>query len=261
MKVTRQTEIYDYISQFDKVSLTELAEHFDISMSTLRRDLQILFDAGKIQKEYGYVLKSHSHSAADNGSSDAITIYHPRSNIKYAAKKAIAKLAANLVEDEDVIFVDSGSTTALMVEYLGHLKHITIVTNNLDIVIRAKPYQNLDVYVLPGLYNRSNNSFSLLAESYIYDYYNIKKSFIACSGFSLDEGVSHNDLSERIIKQCTISHTKECYLLVDHTKFDFVAPLHLCSIKQFTAICTDIRPPQSYIDYCAQHDVKLYYEN
>ena len=260
MKSSRITEMYNYISQFDKVSLKELAERFGISMSTLRRDIQILYEQGKIEKQYGYVSTYFKDTAYRITSLNDPAPYHPRSQINTNEKNIIAKLASKLVEDDDVIFIDSGSTTALMVEHMEHLKHVTIVTNNLDVVMRAQPYSNLDIYILPGLYKRSNNSFSLLAESYIYDYYNIKKAFIACTGISLSEGVSHTDLSERIIKQCTISHTKNCYLLVDHTKFDYVAPLHLCDIKQFTAICTDIRPPKPYVDFCQQHNVGLYFE-
>lgn len=261
MKTSRLSEMYDYISQFDKVSLKELSEHFGISMSTLRRDIQTLFDQGKIEKQYGFVSVYSEHSAKRVASLNNLSPYHPRSLINTSEKSIIARLASRLVEDDDVIFIDSGSTTALMVEHMEHLKHVTIVTNNLDVVMRAQPYSNLDIYILPGLYKRSNNSFSLLAESYIYDYYNIKKAFIACTGISLSDGVSHTDLSERIIKQCTISHTKNCCLLVDHTKFDYVAPLHLCDIQQFTSICTDIRPPQPYIDFCQQHNVSMYYEN
>lgn len=261
MKVSRLTEMYDYIAQFNKVSLKDLSDHFGISMSTLRRDIQILYEEGKIEKQYGYVSACSDNSVKRGFAPDNLTPYHPRSILNYNEKNIIARLASKLVEDDDVIFIDSGSTTALMVEYMEHLNHVTIVTNNLDVVIRAQPYSNLDVYILPGLYKRSNNSFSLLAESYIYDYYNIKKAFIACSGISLSEGVSHTDLSERIIKQCTISHTKDCCLLVDHTKFDYVAPLFLCDIQKFAAICTDIRPSQPYIDFCKQHNVRLYYEN
>lgn len=261
MKSARVSEIYSYISRNDKVPLEELCDHFGVSMSTLRRDIKQLYDQGLIIKQYGSVSpREASAPSAGNAAGNPLPPFHKRSSINPREKGLVAKIAAGFVEDNDVIFIDSGSTTALMIDYMQHLQHVTIVTNNLDVVMRAYPYTNLDVYVLPGLYKRSNNSFSLLAESYIYDYYNITKAFIACSGFSMADGVSHMDLSERIIKRCTLNRTKTCYLLVDHTKFGHSAPLHLCEINSFTAICTDTRPSQEYVDYCEHHGVKLYYE-
>ena len=257
---SRLLEIQDYISLHKKVALTDLCEQFGVSMSTLRRDIKSLYDQGLISKQYGFVSSREKERAAEPSPVKRKAPFHERSLIHPQEKETAAKLAAGLVENGDVIFIDSGSTTAFMVDHLRHLEHIVIVTNNLDVVMRAQPYPHLDVYVLPGLYKRSNNSFSLLAESYIYDYYNIAKAFLACSGVSLTDGVSHFDLSERVIKNCTINHTKNCYLLADHSKFGHTAPLHLCDISTFTAICTDQRPAPEYVEYCEQHNVKLYYE-
>lgn len=257
---SRLSEIHAYISRHQKVTLTDLCEQFGVSMSTLRRDIKSLYERGLISKQYGSVSSREKELAAAPSPVKMTVPYHERSLIHPREKEITAKIAAGLVENNDVIFIDSGSTTAFMVDYLQHLEHIVIVTNNLDVVMRAQPYPHLDVYVLPGLYKRSNNSFSLLAESYIYDYYNITKAFLACSGISLTDGVSHFDLSERVIKNCTINHTKNCYLLVDHSKFGHTAPLHLCDIGTFTAICTDQRPSPEYVEYCEQHNVKLHYE-
>lgn len=263
MNSNRVSEIYSYIAQNDKAFLTDLCEVFDISMSTLRRDLKRLHEQGLIEKQYGTVSVKNKAANAQmvKTNIEYIPSFHQRSTIHAQEKAMVAKIAAGFVVDNDVIFIDSGSTTALMINYMGHLKNVTIVTNNLDVVMRAYPYENIDVYVLPGLYKRSNNSFSLLAESYIYDYYNITKAFIGCSGITIEDGVSHVDLSERIIKRCTLNRTKTRYLLVDHTKFGYSAPLHLCDIKSFTAICTDIRPSKQYVEYCEHHDVQLYYGN
>lgn len=254
----RLSEMTAYIASHGSVELTELCVFFNISMSTLRRDLKLLADEGKIQKKYGFVI-SKTPTIKTMSPKMQFT-YHERGLINTQAKEIAAFNAAAFVEEGDVIFIDTGSTTPLMVDYLTHFEHLTIVTNNLDVVIRARPYENLDVYVLPGLYKRKNNSFSLLAESYIYDYYNISKAFLSCSGVSLSAGISHTDISERLIKNCTIDRTEDCYLLADHTKFNYSAPLHLCPIEKFKAICTDERPPVEYIEYCKLNNVQLRYD-
>ncbi len=262
MQPNRLSEMLTYIAQHHKVALTDLCEQFGISMSTLRRDIKLLHNEGLIEKQYGFVSDVKKAPGERSVSSLSLALpYHERSFINTAEKAITARLAAQLIENDDVIFIDSGSTTALIVEYLQHLKHVTIITNNLDVVVRSRPYTQLDVYVLPGLYKRNNNSFSLLTESYIYDYYNIKKAFLACTGLTVADGVSHMDLSERVIKNYTIGHTKKCCLLADHSKFGFTAPLHLCNLDAFSVICTDRKPDMEYIDYCIQHNITLYYDS
>lgn len=262
MQPNRLSEMRAYIAQRGKVALKDLSLQFGVSMSTLRRDIKLLHDDGLIEKQYGFVIDAKNASGERSASTLSLALpYHERSFINAKEKAVTARLAAQLIENDDVIFIDSGSTTALIVEYLQHLKHVTIITNNLDVVVRSRPYLQLDVYVLPGLYKRNNNSFSLLTESYIYDYYNIKKAFLACTGLTVADGVSHMDLSERVIKNYTISHTKKCCLLADHSKFGYTAPLHLCNLDAFSMICTDRKPDKEYIDYCMQHSITLYYDS
>ena len=251
MKYLRLIELEKYIDENEPVSLADLCKHCDISMSTLRRDLDILSSEGKINRMYGCVTKRENSSAFQT--------LHFRSNINSDAKRIVAKIACRFVSDGDVIFIDSGSTTCLMVEFLKDLQHLTIVTNNLDVIVRSAPYPNLQVYVLPGLFTRGNNSFAFLTDERLYSNYNIQKAFLGSSGITLEYGVSHTDLSERTIKQCATRITPKRYLLLDHTKFGKSAPLHLCEIKQFTALCTDTRPGEPYVEYCEKNGVDIAY--
>ncbi|MHC1772987.1 MAG: DeoR/GlpR family DNA-binding transcription regulator [Flexilinea sp.] len=253
MKPDRILEMEKYIQSNEPVKLTELCDHFNISMSTLRRDLSVLSKKNSINKMYGCV--SRMEEKSEN------KLMHSRSTLYAHEKQKIAKIAASLINDNDVIFIDSGSTVSLIVEYLDVEKKITIVTNNLDVIIRGRELSNIDIYILPGKLNRANNSFSNLTDENLYYSYNISKAFMSCSGIDLVYGISHTDISERVIKQCIIKKTPMKFLLVDNTKFGKAAPLHVCQINEFSTICTNVAPEQPYIDYCNKNGIQLLYED
>lgn len=256
MRVVRiainRNDIEQYINEHDMVKLNDLCEVFGISISTARRHVEALNKDGKISKMYGCIMP------VNKGAHQGMAL-HSRMSMNPEAKRRTAQVAAQFVQDNDVIFIDSGSTTCLMVEFMSHLKSITIVTNNLDVVVRSIPYPNLEVYVLPGLFNRKNNSFSLMTNDQLYSNYNIEKAFLSSSGVSLIHGVSHTDLNEKVIKQCAIERTAWKFLLLDHSKFGKAAPLHLCDIDRFDTICTDTQPPKEYMDYCSLHKIAIHY--
>lgn len=251
MKKERIAEIEEFIEEKNSVKISELLDHFNISMSTLRRDLEKLASEDKIIKTYGYVRSTKTNSRQ--------TLLHSHNVLNVSEKKKTALLAAGLIENHDIIFIDSGSTCGLLVDFIPADYHVTIVTNNLDVIIRSMNLQNLDIYSLPGRLNRQNNSFSYLLETSPYEGYNIGKIFMSCAGIDIRYGISHAEINERMIKKTALGHTNYRIMLADSTKFGNVAPLHFCEISDFQTICTDKQPDEAYIKYCREHNVRLVY--
>lgn len=239
----------EYVEEKGVVPLGELEAHFGVSMSTLRRDISELCNRGALKKTYGCVSK--------NAPVENMIPFHLRSGIHLSEKVRAARAAARFVEDGDFIFIDSGSTTCMMVDFLKDKRDVSIVTNNLDVVMRAVSCPGLNIYVLPGMLNRENNSFSALDEARLFSNFNITKVFIACSGLSLKQGVSHSSPSEGALKRKALSLTENRYLVLDGTKFDALAPLRLCGVEEFSVVCTDVIPPQEYVDYFKKHGIRL----
>lgn len=252
MKNSRLQEMGEYIAECESVRLIDLCERFDISMSTLRRDLDILAAENRIIKTYGCV------SAIPQINSGPML--HARNTLFMAEKKKIGQIAAGFIEDRDTIFIDSGSTVSHLVNSIDPWKKVTIITNNLDVVICCLSNDNLDTYVLPGKLYRENNSFSYLGNDDIYKSYNINKVFMSCTGVDLVYGISHMDANERIAKRYAMNCTHNRFLLVDSSKFNLVMPLNICPIKEFGTICTNERPPEEYVRYCEENGIRLQYE-
>lgn len=178
----------EYIDKKDVVSLKELSKKFNVSMNTIRRDINYLEKNGVVKKVYGGV-------TATKGSE--LTTFDFRNTKNSDAKNRIAKVAAEQIEDNDVIFIDSGTTTAPIIKNLNEDLKITILTNNLDVVIDASKNKNIELIILGSRYSHNTRSFlDIDQEKDSIGFYNVTKSFMAATGISIENGLTNSDFNE-----------------------------------------------------------------
>jgi len=169
----------------------------------------------------------------------------------------IAIKASELVEDGDIIFVDSGTTTSHMVDSIKDKHNLTILTNNLELMIRAIPYENIHIISLSGTLNRRTLSFAGQSAVNILENYNISKAFMASTGISIENGVTNSSMQEYEIKQTAVQRSKQVYLLADSSKFDVVSLMTYCDLKKINLLVTDSRPPQKFYDLFHSYSHKI----
>lgn len=99
-----------------------------------------------------------------------------------------------------MIFVDSGTTTLEMLPYLTE-KQITVVTNNVDFITQAMPYEHLTIFSTGGMLERKTNSFVGYQSVERLKAYNVNKAFIASTGLSIDHGVTNSSRLRLILKR------------------------------------------------------------
>lgn len=249
MRSQRIAEIEKYIYEQKNVSLDELCQIFQVSKNTIRRDVEEIIKNPDIVKTYGGVML--------NGQSKKMLVsYSERTIAHQEEKKAIAKKAASFVEDGDSIFIDSGTTTLYMLDDLLD-KNITILTNNVEVIVRALPYENLRVISLSGTLNRKTCSFTGNSAARVLSSYNVKKAFMAATGISPENGATNSSPEETCIKEMAVQKSAETYLLADHTKFRVVSLLTFCQTEELTGIITDRLPDEDFRRYAANHHVEL----
>ena len=168
----------------------------------------------------------------------------------------IAKKAASLVEDGDSIFIDSGTTTLHMFEYIKD-KNITLLTNNMEILVQALPYENINVISLSGTLNRKTLSFTGNSAAKFLSIHNVKKAFMATTGVTLENGVTNSSPEETCIKEMAIKRSAEKYLLADSSKFGVVALLTYSDVSSFTGIITETMPDETFCEYAKEHQVSI----
>ncbi|XZI45200.1 DeoR/GlpR family DNA-binding transcription regulator [Clostridium perfringens] len=248
MRSKRIDLVENYIINHKTVSIDKLCEVFDVSKNTIRRDLSVLVEKGTIKKVYGGVTVNENQE---------LVSFEER-NIKNSnSKLALGKAAAEFIEDGDSIFLDSGTTTVNIIDFLKDKKDITIFTNSVTAICKGIHYNNLNIICLSGILNRKTQSFTGLHSTDILKSYNINKCFMACTGISLKRGVTNSTKEEFKIKKTAISRSAECFLLADQSKFDHVSLMTFCEINDLNCVITDAKPSDEYIEYFNDNNVDL----
>lgn len=248
MRTKRILEIEKYILQKGNATLDEICLEFGVSKSTLRRYLEEITEKGVIKKTYGGVTAEQRAP---------LLSFSARNATGAEAKRKIAALAADQVEDGDVIFVDSGTTTLYMADALADFNNLTVLTNSLEVIVRLLPYENVTVISLSGELNRETVSFTGQSAADVLGVYNIGKAFLACTGVSVAGGVSNSSEAERMVKQTAVSKSQSVYLLADSRKFEVISLITYCGIDKIDTLISDKDPPQELMQELETCGTKL----
>ena len=235
MRSQRLDSIKEYIYQQKTVTLDQLCDEFNVSKNTIRRDIDELVASEKIKKIYGGVTVE--------GYKPMIS-FDERNISNLQAKQLIAKSAASLINDNEIIFIDSGTTTMHMIEYIKDKKNLTILTNSIEVIMRSIPYPNINVISLSGSLNRKTLSFTGTSCAAVLSNFNISKAFIAATGISTNGGASNSSPAETEIKRTALMKSQKNYLLVDHTKFGIISLMTFSNFDNIDSVITDKMPPE-----------------
>ncbi|WP_439743671.1 DeoR/GlpR family DNA-binding transcription regulator [Bacillus pseudomycoides] len=229
--VERRNKIIEILEQREHVEVSYLSDAFQVSLMTIRRDLEKLEKDGKVIRMYGGVkLKTkrvYEYSMEE------------RLNSNKREKLAIAREAARLIEDGDVVAFDASTTALEVSKLIKDRKDVTVVTNNLSIAIELADVPDIVVIVLGGfLRGKSLSVMGASLKQYLERIY-IDKAFISSKALSFHEGLTDTAIDEGEAKQAMLSKSNEVIVLADHTKLGKVAFYKVCDKQGITKIITD----------------------
>ncbi len=243
LKQERIEQMEEYIVNNKFVKMEDLCNTFSISINTARADIKYLADKGSIKKMYGGVSSTLNTS---------YTSFEMRKNVNSLIKSKIAKAAAKLIEDGDIIFIDSGTTTMHIVDFLPPDYKITIVTNSLSICNKASLNPNIQLICTGGAYQHKTNSFVMFGAVNNLSHYNIVKAFMAATGVSISGDLTNSVSLECEIKKAAVQCCEKKYLLADSAKIGKAALLTYANISQMDAFITDHEIPDSFRKLCVE---------
>lgn len=212
------------------VYITSLAELLNVSEITVRRDLKHLEEEKKVTLLHG--------GAAQLVDTSRETPMDQREELYIDEKERISHFAAGLVEDGDVIFIDSGTTNKRMLKYLTD-KKVKIVTNGYKNIEESLSY-DLDITLIGGELKKETYAFIGAVTSRVLDMYYFDKCFLGANGIDMEFGLSNADPSESLIKEQVIKRSKKAYVLADHTKFSSTSVFKFSEINQVDIITDSI---------------------
>ncbi len=248
MKGERRKQMEALLGQQGSVTMEALRDTFGVSMNTVRSDVAYLVSSGVAEKVYGGVrLLRH----------EEVPLFTQRTELNPEVKRRIAQQAEKLILDQDVLYIDSGSTTANLIDCLDPAKHVTILTGNLALIPKAYPMANVELIVLPGAMNRRTNSVSDVSTLEFLGRYRCAKAFMGATGVSPDGKLNVSTYIEYELKKTAIRQSLHAYLLVDSSKFGRESLMAYGSLSEMEAVITDAGCPPSARSYCQERGIPL----
>lgn len=232
----RQEEILKLIEQKGSVTLQELKDHFNISESTIRRDLNALDAKGALTKVFGGAVRSEDKIDLKE------EMVASRETLNAGAKEAIGRYAAALIEPDDFVYLDAGTTTGYMIPYLTQYSAV-FVTNAVSHALDLGR-SGFRVILIGGEF-KSVTEALVGNEVYVsLEKYNFTKGFFGANGVSPSAGYTTPDINEAMVKKCAMDRTQTPYILCDSSKFYHRAPVTFGAFDQ-ARIITERIPDES----------------
>lgn len=218
----RRQEILELLSKEGQLEVSTLSQTFGVSAVVIRKDLQELEDKGLLSRVHGGAVSSYK------------TYYNmsfrQRSQSNEDEKHAIAEYIADVVEDNDTLFINAGTTTLFCFRVLSKRKNLNIVTNSVAIAIEASEMQETNVVLLGGSVN-SKYQFTYGTEAMrLLKRYHADKLILSVDGVSADDGLTtyyqqEADLCFEMMQRAAKTIVVADYTKISRTTFTKIAPL------------------------------------
>lgn len=230
----RQAKIVEVIRQQGRATVEDLAVIFSASRETIRRDLTVLAETGKIQKIHGGAKLPHMRGEGP---------FKQRMSENAEAKRAIARKAAKLVSPGDTVFIDTGSTTLTYADEIADIEDLTVVTNSTEIAKTVTAEKNGTRLVLVGgSFDPDNQeTYGPQAISQLQTFW-ANHAVITIGGIDAEAGITDYNMEEAQVARIMIAQSDNLIVLADSSKFNRVGAFRVCPLDQIGYLVSDTRP-------------------
>lgn len=229
----RFNEIMKLLEKHRTITVQELTEALHTSESTIRRDLMVLHNRGKL-------IKVHGGATALNmeySTKDATVAI--RQDLNMEEKRAIGSYAASLIKKNDFVYIDAGTTTDILIDKITE-QDAVYVTNG--ILQARKLIQKGCRVFLPGGELKESTLALVGAEAIAsLGKYNFTKGFFGTNGIQKESGFTTPDIHEAAVKGTAVRQCKERYILADPCKFNQISSVTFADFEDATIITTSLQ--------------------
>jgi DeoR family glycerol-3-phosphate regulon repressor len=230
----RRREIVDVVRRHGFAAIDALAQQFQVTPQTIRRDINALCAEGALQRYHG---------GAGLGSSVENLAYPTRQVLCLEEKRRIARLLAAHVPDHASLFVNIGTTTEEVARALLAHKGLSVVTNNLNVATILCDNPDFRVIVAGGLVRARDRGIVGEATIDLIRQFKVDVGIIGISGIDSDGALLDFDYREVRVARTIVENSRRVYLAADHTKFGRSAMVRLGSMREVDDLFTDRPPP------------------
>jgi ribose transport system substrate-binding protein len=237
----RRQRILHYLRQRPGLRVGQIAEMLGVSVGTVRNDLRALAEGGQLTRVRGGAVAQGSYATRSPA-------FEARARVNEAAKRLLARWAADMVEDGDAILLDASSTVYHIAHFLQDRHNLTVITNGVEVAPLLARDPSNTVILLGGVLRPDGTSVTgLLSEMVLRDLH-VKTAFVSSSGFSVDGGLTDEDLYEAQLKSKMVARAASVVALIDSSKFGKVDFAPFARTNQLARIFTDSSIDPIWVD-------------
>ena len=246
----RQKHILNTLEEKGKIYVTEIAKNLCVTEVTIRRDLTFLNNSGLLKKIYSGAVKI---------TPEITSSVSFRQKKKSSAKKIIGKLAAELINDNDIIYLEAGSTCYEIIPYLADKKNLTVIVNSLYLMHRLGQITGHNIIIIGGQYRPERMDTVGPAAELAISQLGGFKAFTGADDIAIDAGISGADVVTVGFAKLVLKRANQVIFVGDHTKFDNPALYKIADIEKLDYIVTDSKPSSAWLRTVKQKNIKLIY--
>ena len=245
----RQNKIISILEKEHVIKITDIVKKFHVSHETVRRDLETLQEQGMVKRVYGGAILT-----ADT----PVSLASPRSRSHgYVERKAIGKMAAELVHEGDTVLLAMGSTILEVAKNIRHIKDVTVLTNSIS-VLNELVDSDVTLYLLGGHVSSSEHHMDGQLALQTLQNFNVDIAFVGAGGITLEMGVSDYSYEVSQMIQTMLTRAKCSVLVAQSDKFGKNCFSVTCPLSAIHIVVSDKNLPESYIRVMREMGIQLF---
>ncbi|MGQ9683963.1 MAG: DeoR/GlpR family DNA-binding transcription regulator [Anaerolineae bacterium] len=247
--IDRRKQIKELLQVEQQVSIREISERFNVSVATARRDLDALADNGEIERLHGGA-RLIGHAPPEMPSLQRLAEQSEE-------KQAIAAAAAQLIGDNETVFLGSGTTVLEVARRLPRRTNLTVVTNSLLVANALADRRDITLIVMGGIFRQSERSFYGHLTELMLNEISASKVIFGIRAISLERGLTNDFVAEISTDRAILKMARDVILVADHTKFNRVSTALVCSVAEVRRIVTDDQAPPDLVEALVERGIEV----
>ncbi|MFC5529633.1 DeoR/GlpR family DNA-binding transcription regulator [Cohnella yongneupensis] len=244
----RKNKILSQLKQHGIVRVAELSPLLGVTDETIRKDLDLLSQEGKLQRTHG--------GAISLSEPLSLTPHLEREHTNVELKMAIAEIALKHIQPHDTIAIDGSTSVTYLAKIIPDIP-LTVLTNSMKVAFELSNREHINVIAVGGNLLRKSHSFHGAVTERVLKEYHVNKAFLSCTGLHVDRGFSDSNEAHASVKQRMIEIADSVYFLVDSSKLGVKDLVQIAPIGDIDYLITDSQADAEYINKLREAGLKV----
>lgn len=247
--VLRKEKIKSILFNDKVVSVSALAERFQVSEETIRRDLTALEEEGVLVRKHGGAI------LANKVLGDPAT--HVLQNVFVENKEKIAAVCKPFIQPRDCLFFDSSTTAYYVCKEMPDVE-LTVLTNSLSILNLLAPREKINLIAVGGSLLKGRDCFTGRSAISFLSLFHVDKAFLSCRSLSMADGITEARESIAEVKQAVVQRANRVFVIADHSKFGKTSFTQICGFDHIHDIVTDRPLSAQWQSFARERGIRLW---